>query len=177
MNTLGIELKWAAIFTLAYCAWNFVEKITGNHIDFSNIIISGFLYLLVVIVLGFLAFRDKKKNFYAGKWDFNQAFKFGLFLTGMVALLSPIAHYISYNSISPDYFEHLIQYELAKGRETREALLEKHNFDDKMYLNLRDILSYGVVFSALFAYLLKTKNYKAPVKVIAVKPKTKKVKK
>jgi len=177
MNNLGIELKWAAIFTAAYCVWNFIEKATGNHVDFSNIIISGFLYLVAVIVLGFFAFRDKKKNFYQDKWDFNQAFKFGLFLTGMVALLSPIAHFISYNSISPDYFEHLIQYELAKGKETREALLKKHNFDDKMYLNIRDVLSYGVVFSAGFAYLLKTKNYKAPVKVVAVKPKTKKTKK
>ena len=43
-----------------------------------------------------------------------------------------------------------------------------------MYQSIRDIMSYGVVLSAILAYFLKTKNYTAPVKVVELKSKKKK---
>lgn len=174
MKRIGIEIKWAAIITTFYCIWAYIEKATGNHKDFSNIIIFGMLFVLILLIMAVMAFFDKKMNFFDGKWDFKQAFRFGLFLTGITAMLNPIAHYIIYNSISPDYFTNLISYQFAKGRETQEALLERYNFDSTMYQSIRDIMSYGVVLSAILAYFLKTKNYTAPVKVVELKSKKKK---
>lgn len=174
MKKIGIEIKWAAIFTVFYCLWAIIEKSTGNHSDFSNIILLGMLFILIVIVLSVFAFLDKKNNYYNKKWDFKQAFRFGLFLAGITALLNPIAHYIIYNSISPDYFSNLIAYQVAKGRETQEILEKTYNFDSSMYQSMRDILSFGIVLSAILAYFLKTKNYTAPVKVVELKSKKKK---
>jgi len=174
MNRFGIELKWASIITVFYCLWAFVEKSTGNHLDFKNIIILVFLFFLCMLVIGLLAFLDKKKNYYQNKWDYKQAFIFGVFLTGITALFNPIAHYIIYNSISPDYFSNLIAYQAAKGKMNQEILEETYNFDSTMYQSMRDILSFGIVISAILAYFLKTKNYTAPVKVIERKSKKKK---
>jgi len=174
MKKIGIEIKWAAIITTFYCIWAYIEKTTGNHKDFSNIIIFGLLFMVILLVMSIMAFFDKKMNFYEGKWDFKQAFRFGLFLTGITALLNPIAHYIIYNSISPDYFTNLIEYQIAKGRETKETLEKTYNFDSTMYQNMRDILSFGIVLSAALAYFLKTKNYKSPIKVMELKSKKKK---
>jgi len=174
MKKIGIEIKWAAIITTFYCIWAYIENATGNHEGFSNIIIFGMLFIFILILMMLLAFFDKKMNFYQGKWDFKQAFRFGLFLTGITALLNPVSHYIIHNSISPEYFSNLIEYQVAKGRETKEILLERYNFDSSMYQNMRDILSYGVVFSALLAYFLKTKNYTSPVKTVELKSKKKK---
>lgn len=174
MKKIGIEIKWAAIITTFYCVWAYIEKATGNHIDFSNIIIFGLLFVLILLLMSIMAFFDKKLNYFDGKWDFKQAFRFGLFLAGITALLNPIAHYIIYNSISPDYFTNLVAYQAAKGRETREALIERYNFDSTMYQNMRDILSYGVVLSAILAYFLKTKNYTSATKVVELKTKKKK---
>lgn len=174
MKKIGIEIKWAAIITTFYCIWAYIEKTTGNHKDFSNIIIFGLLFMVILLVMSIMAFFDKKMNFYEGKWDFKQAFRFGLFLTGITALLNPIAHYIIYNSISPDYFTNLIEYQIAKGRVTKETLEKTYNFDSTMYQNMRDILSFGIVLSAALAYFLKTKNYKSPIKVMELKSKKKK---
>lgn len=174
MRRIGIEIKWAAIFTAFYCLWAFIEKSTGNHTDFSNIIIFGMLFILIIIILSVLAFLDKKINYYNKKWDFKQAFRFGLFLAGITALLNPIAHYIIHNSISPDYFTNLIEYQVAKGRDSKEVLEKSYNFDSTMYQNMRDILSFGIVLSGILAYFLKTKNYTAPVKVVELKSKKKK---
>lgn len=174
MKKIGIEIKWSAIITTFYCIWAYIENATGNHKDFSNIIIFGLLFILILIVMSIMAFFDKKINFYEGKWDFKQAFRFGLFLTGITALLNPIAHYIIYNTISPEYFTNLIEYQAAKGRETKEVLIERYNFDSTMYQSMRDIMSYGVVLSAILAYFLKTKNYTSPVKTVELKSKKKK---
>ncbi|RRJ87365.1 DUF4199 domain-containing protein [Paenimyroides tangerinum] len=174
MKKIGIEIKWGAIITTFYCIWAYIENATGNHKDFSNIIIFGLLFILILILMSIMAFFDKKINFYDGKWDFKQAFRFGLFLTGITAMLNPIAHYIIHNSISPEYFSNLIEYQVAKGRETKEVLVKTYNFDSTMYQNMRDILSFGIVLSTALAYFLKTKNYKSPIKVVELKSKKKK---
>jgi len=174
MKKIGIEIKWAAIITTFYCIWAYIEKSTGNHETFNNIIIFGLIFFLIIVLMMLLAFFDKKMNFYNGKWDFKQAFRFGLFLTGITALLNPISHYIIYNSISPDYFTNLIEYQLLKGRESKEILLDRYNFDSTMYQSMRDIMSYGVVISAILAYFLKTKNYTSVVKTVEIKSKKKK---
>ena len=89
-------------------------------------------------------------------------------------MLNPIAHYIIHNSISPEYFSNLIEYQVAKGRETKEVLVKTYNFDSTMYQSMRDILSFGIVLSTALAYFLKTKNYKSPIKVVELKSKKKK---
>ena len=158
MEKFGIEIKWAAIITLSTCIWGLIEKQLGWHKDFSMILLSILIQFLILIVLIFVAFIDKKKNFYNNSWSFKQAFKFGLFLTALLTVLNPLAQYIIYQSISPDYFENIIQYQLAKGRFTRENLLEIHNIDLKIREGVTNTLSIGVIFTALFAYLLKNKN-------------------
>lgn len=164
MEKFGIEIKWAAIITLALCAWGLIEKKMGWHHDFSNIIISLLLQYLLIILLLFIAFIDKKRNFYNNQWTFKQAFKFGLFLTGLLTILNPLAQYILYESISPDYFENIIEYQLAKGRSTREELLSIHNIDLKIREGVTNTLSIGVIFTAMFAFILKNKTQENELK-------------
>lgn len=158
MEKFGIEIKWAAIITLSMCIWGFIEKQLGWHQEFSMILVSILLQFLLLIVLMFIAFLDKKKNFFNGQWTFKQAFKFGLFLTALMTVLNPLAQYIIYQSVSPDYFNNIIEYQLAKGRYTRESLLEIHNIDLKIREGVTNTLSIGVIFTALFAFVLKNKN-------------------
>ena len=106
----------------------------------------------------------KKKNFYNNQWTFKQAFKFGLFLTGLLTILNPLAQYILYESISPDYFENIIEYQLAKGRSTREELLSIHNIDLKIREGVTNTLSIGVIFTAMFAFILKNKTQENELK-------------
>lgn len=159
MNKIGIELKWAAIITTFTCVWAAMEKALGYHTDFSNIIVTAFFYYILLTLLWAVAFIDKKKSLGKGAvWEFKNAFKFGLFLTGLLTILSPIAQYIIYQTISPDYFENIIQYQLAKGKQTRESLELIHNLNFTIRQGVMNSLSLGVIFSALYAWVFKTKN-------------------
>lgn len=166
MNKIGIELKWAAIITTFTCVWAAMEKSLGYHKDFSNIIVTAFFYYILLTLLWAVAFIDKKKSLGKGAiWEFKNAFKFGLFLTGLLTILSPIAQYIIYETISPDYFENIIQYQLAKGKQTRESLELIHNLNFTIRQGVMNSLSLGVIFSALYAWVFKTKSTPVPTTV------------
>lgn len=172
MNKIGIELKWAAFITAFTCLWAALEHALGYHKDFSNILITSFIYYVILTFLWAIAFIDKKKSL--GKnavWEFKSAFKFGLFLTGITALLSPIAQYIIYETISPDYFTNIIEYQLKKGRETIEILQQRYNMSFVISLGVRDALSFGVIYSALYAWVFKTKKNAVVVPVTNTKKK------
>ncbi len=172
MNKIGIELKWAAIITAFSCLWAALENALGYHKDFSNIIGIAFLYYIILTFLWSIAFIDKKKSL--GKnavWEFKNAFKFGLFLTGLTTLLSPIAQYIIYETISPDYFNNIIEYQLSKGRQTRESLELIHNMNFTIRQGVMNALSLGVIYSALYAWVFKTKKNTVVVPVTNSKKK------
>ena len=159
MNKIGIELKWAAFITAFTCLWAALEHTLGYHKDFSNILITAFIYYVILTFLWAIAFVDKKKSLGKGTvWEFKNAFKFGLILTGLLTILSPIAQYIIYGNISPDYFNNIIEYRLAKGRETRESLEAIYNMQVAIRTGVMDTLSYSIVFSALYAWVFKTKS-------------------
>lgn len=158
MSNIGIELKWAAFITAFACVWAAIENTLGYHKDFSNIMVTAFVYYIILTFLWAFAFIDKKKSL--GKnavWEFKNAFKFGLFLTGLTALLSPIAQYIIYETISPNYFNNIIEYQLSKGRQTRESLELIHNMNFTIRQGVMNALSLGVIYSALYAWVFKTK--------------------
>ncbi|HUH25809.1 MAG TPA: DUF4199 family protein, partial [Flavobacterium sp.] len=99
MEKIGIELKWAAIITIFSCLWAALEKALGYHEDFSNILVVAFIYYVLLTFLWAFAFIDKKRSL--GKdavWPFTKAFKFGLFVTGLLTVLNPISQYIIYQS-------------------------------------------------------------------------------
>ena len=99
------------------------------------------------------------------------AFKFGLFITGLTTLLSPIAQYIIYETISPDYFNNIIEYQLSKGRQTRESLELIHNMNFTIRQGVMNALSLGVIYSALYAWVFKTKKNTVVVPVTNTKKK------
>ena len=159
MNKIGIELKWAALITTFTCLWAAFENALGYHDDFSNILVTGFFYYIILTFLWAIAFVDKKKSLGKGAdWEFTKAFKFGLFVTGLLTILSPISKYIIHESISPDYFENIIQYQLSKGKQTRESLEAIHNITFTIRDGVMNTLSLGVIYSSLYAWVFKTKK-------------------
>lgn len=172
MNKIGIELKWAAIITAFSCVWAALENALGYHEDFSNILTTSFIYYIILTFMWAVAYIDKKKSL--GKdavWEFKHAFKFGLFVTGITALLSPIAQYIIYENISPNYFNNIIDYHFEKGKETLEILQQRYNIDFMVSLSVRDALSFGVIYSAMYSWVFKTKANKTITPITNTKKK------
>lgn len=178
MNNIGIQLKWAAIITAFACLWAAMEKALGYHDDFSNIIVTAFFYYIILTFLWAFAFIDKKKSL--GKdavWEFKNALKYGLLLTALLTILSPISQYIIYESISPDYFNNVIKHQLESGNHTKEDLELIHNINFSIRQGVMNSLSLGVIYSALYAWVFKTKKSQINKPVGAPVSKTNKKKK
>ncbi len=164
MDKFGIELKWAAIISVGYVGWAIIEKSIGWHKDFSYHLVSFLLFFVALWIFYLLAYRDKRKNYYNNSWSVKDAFKFGLFITGLLAILNPLIQTIIYQSISPDYFDNIIQYKIQQksNQMTAVELAEQFNLQTFIRNGIFDILSCGVIYSIGLAYLLKTKDYTPP---------------
>ncbi|ESU28666.1 hypothetical protein FLJC2902T_12570 [Flavobacterium limnosediminis JC2902] len=158
MKNFTIEIKWAFIFFIASLAWMFLEKSVGLHDQYiEKHPIYTNLFAIVAIAIYYFALRDKKKNFFNNQMTWKQGFVSGVYLSFFIAILSPLAQYVTSTIITPDYFKNVIAYAVEHNKMKRE--------DAEMYFNLKSYimqgifgaLSMGVVTSGIVAYFIKSK--------------------
>ncbi len=159
MKKFAIEIKWGIIFSLISLAWVFLEKILGWHDEnIAQHAIYTNLFAIVAIVLYVLALLDKRKNFYNGQMTWSQGFISGIVISIVVAILSPVAMYITHNFITPDYFTNVIDYSVESGVMKREDAEEYFNLTSYIIQSFFFALVVGVVTSAVVAFFVRTKK-------------------
>lgn len=158
MKKFSIEIKWGIIFSLISLLWMFMEKGLGWHDEnIAQHAIYTNLFAVVAIVLYILALLDKRKNFYNGKMTWSQGFISGIIISIVVAVLSPLAQYVTHEFITPDYFSNAIEYSVESGAMTREAAEEYFNLTSYIIQSFFFALVVGVVTSAIIAFFVKKK--------------------
>lgn len=158
MKKVGIEIKWAILFTVIALVWMLGERISGLHHENieQHAIVTNF-FALVAIAIYVVALLDKRKNSYGGKMTWKQGFISGLIITAGVTLLTPLSQYITCAIISPDYFQNMIAYTVDTGKMTQEAA--ETNFNMQSYIIQSSIFApvVGIVTSAIVAIFTKKK--------------------
>lgn len=158
MKKFSIEIKWGIIFTIISLLWMFLEKGLGWHDEnIAQHAIYTNLFAIVAIALYVLALLDKRKNFYNGKMTWSQGFISGIIISIVVAVLSPLAQYITHEFITPDYFDNVIEYSVQSGGMTRTAAEEYFNLTSYIIQSFFFALVVGVVTSAIVAFFVKRK--------------------
>ena len=157
MKKFAIEIKWGIIFTLASLAWMYVEKSLGWHDELidQHAVYTNF-FAIIAILIYVLALLDKRKNFFGNKMTWTQGFVSGVILSAVIAILSPLAQYITSEIITPDYFNNAIEYGVEMGMQREEA---------EAYFNLTSYIlqgfffafGVGIVTSAIVALVLRKK--------------------
>ena len=158
MKKYSIEIKWGIIFSLVSLAWMFLEKGLGWHDEniAQHAIYTNF-FAIVAIVLYVLALLDKRKNYFNGTMTWSQGFISGIIISIVVAILSPLAQYLTHEFITPDYFDNVIAYAVESGAMTQEAAEEYFNLTSYIIQSFFFALVVGVVTSAIVAYFVKRK--------------------
>ncbi len=157
MKKFAIEIKWGLIFTILSLAWMYLEKALGWHDEnIAQHALYTNIFGLVAVGLYIIALLDKRKNFYNGKMNWSQGFISGIIISIVVAVLSPLAQYITHEFITPDYFENAIAFSLEQGnkREDVEAL---YNLNSYIVQSFFFSLTVGIVTSAAVAYFVRKK--------------------
>lgn len=158
MKKFSIEIKWGVIFSVVSLLWMFLEKGLGWHDEnIAQHAIYTNIFAIVAILLYVFALLDKRKNFYNGKMTWTQGFVSGIIISVVVAILSPLAQYITHEFITPDYFTNVIDYSVESGAMTREAAEEYFNLKSYIIQSFFFALVVGVVTSAIVAFFVRRK--------------------
>lgn len=160
MKNYSIEIKWTFRFILLILAWAIGEKLVGlhdTHIDkyglYSN------LFAIPAILFYVLALNEKKKYVFNGNMTWKQGFVCGVTLSSFIALLNPFAQYMIYSSITPHFFETIIEYKTKCGHPITLKMAQDY-FNMKSYIiqNSFNGLSYGTITGALASWFVRTKK-------------------
>lgn len=159
MKNFSIEIKWALRFTLLTLAWAIGEKAIGLHDEhIENYGMYTNLFVIPALLFFYLAIREKKKYVYNNSMTFRQGFVAGLVMSGIIALFTPAVQYVIYKSITPHFFDTIIDYKVKNHYITLE--------NAKIYFNLKTYiiessftaLSKGFITGALVSLFLRNKK-------------------
>lgn len=150
-----IEIKWAALFVAMTLVWMMMEKSLGwhdehisNHEKLTNLI------AIPAIALYVLAIMERRK-FQDGALSWMDGFISGIWITALVALVSPVTQVVINTLISPDYFQHAIEHAVSSGNATREEAESFFNLKSYMIYSVIGALIIGTATSAIVAFVLK----------------------
>lgn len=163
MKNFSIEIKWTLRFILLVLAWAIGEKFMGlhdQHIDQYALYTN--LFGIPALVFYFLAIAEKKKYFFNNQMTWTQGFVSGVVLSFFIAILMPIAQLVIYKSITPHFFETIIEYKTKSPSLKHHIAVE----DAQAYFNLKSFmiqsvfsaLSMGTISGAIASLFLKSKK-------------------
>lgn len=158
IQSFKIEIKWAILYSIAYTIWMYFESKMGWHDAKIGLQpLYNLLFLPISILLIGLAIFDKKRNHYKNEMDWKKGFVSGIILSVLITVLNPVVLYITYNYISPDFFENAINVYVSEGFPLEKAKAQ-YNLNTAISNSVFDKLSFGVVISAAVSYFIRTKN-------------------
>lgn len=156
MTKFKIELKWAIIFTFLFLAWMSFEKMMGwhaEHIEKEAVYTNLFGILAVLIYV--IAMYEKRQKYYNGVMNWQQGFLSGSILSIIIAAFTPFSQYMVHTFISPDYFQHLIDYNVSQELMKANIAEKYFSLSTFMYQAAFFALSAGIVTAAIVALFLK----------------------
>lgn len=160
MKPIKIEVKWAILFSIMTLLWMVMEKVAGLHgkyIDYHMYLTN--LFAIPAIWMMVLALKEKKKLDYAGNITYVQGLVSGIYLSLIIAALTPLTQWITTYVITPEYFPNVIKRSVEIGyyKTTEEAIA---NFNYKNYAIQGTIAAFvmGLLTTAIAMIFIRTKK-------------------
>lgn len=153
MNKYSVEIKWSLIYGVIYLLWMMLEKTLGFHsVKVLQEPLFNLLFIPISFIIYLLALREKKKVVFKNEIEWKEGFASGIVLSFLTTVISTTVVYLTFSFISPTFFETAI--DMSKNKEVAEF-----NFNLPVFVknNIFDKLSFGVVFTAIISYIIKSK--------------------
>ncbi|HBR54209.1 MAG TPA: DUF4199 domain-containing protein [Flavobacteriaceae bacterium] len=156
MKAIKIELKWAFIFTITMLVWMLFEKTLGWHDEkIADHFWLTFLFVPFAILMYVLVMREKRRRQFDKKMTWLQGFVTGLKMAIFVALLSPLAQYITHNYITPEYFNNVVTYSVTNDLMSIKEANDYFNINNYIWQSALGALGGGLIISAIVAIFMK----------------------
>lgn len=155
MSKYLLEIRWAVIFTVVALAWMVGERafgLHGAHIEkhptYTN------LFAIPAILVFVFALLDKRRQL-GGVMSWKQGFVSGVIISAIIALLSPLAQWITHTVITPDFFDNAIAYSISSGNATQAQAEAFFNLGSYIMMAAASGFVMGVVTSAIVALFVR----------------------
>lgn len=160
MKKFAIEIKWGIRYAFLWILWLFIEKSSGYYNEkIADHALYSALFTFIILFVYYVAIKEKKNDFFKGEMSWKQGCVTGIFLTIVMATLTPFCQIIFHKAIAPEFFPNMIEYSVSKGN-SREMAENYFNLTSYILQSIFGTLSLGVVISALVALILQTKTKK-----------------
>ncbi len=156
---IKIALKWAIIYTILFLVWTLLEKTLGWHEEgIANKQWLSMFFIPFAITMYWLAMKETRRRVYNRVITWKQCFISGVLMAIFVALLSPIAVYITQNFITPENFETVANQSVTNDLLKIEQANDLLNIDNYRWQIAIGAFVIGVITAAISAFILKTVN-------------------
>jgi hypothetical protein len=156
MQKFTVEIKWGIIFIISGLLWVWLEKLFGLHdVYVAQHPLYTNLFGIIAVTLFVFALLEKRRKFFNGTMTWKEGFTSGVIMTIVITLLSPLAQYITYTLITPEYFDNIIEHTLQNTPMNREEAENYFSLRSYILQATFGALTMGVVTSAIAAWLVK----------------------
>lgn len=161
MKKYNVEFRYALIYVFMTLIWSLIGKLLGFHDRLiGNNLVFNFLIVIPSFAVYYLALREKKRKEYHGLIKFKQAFLSGVMMTVFITILAIITPIVTTQLISPDYFSNSISYVVNSGKMTAAEARSQFNLPAFIFQGIIAAPVFGIILSALAAFLVNTKSKK-----------------
>ena len=156
MGKYRTELKWSAIFFFTTILWLIIEKMMGWHDEkitehaTYSIIYDG-LFILIFV----LAFWNRRRQSGFKGFSWRNGVAYGMVITCIITVLSPLVQTIMHKFISPDFFQNVIEIAVNHNLMTLAEARNKFNLGNYILENLIGTFALGTLCSLVLAFLFK----------------------
>ena len=113
------------------------------------------IYIIPASLVFIIGLIDKRDNALNGHMTWRQGFISGLIISVIIAILSPLNMWISFEYITPDYFDNVIEYSVSTNEMTLEAAQNYFNYNSYVLQSAGAALFMGIITSAIVAAFVK----------------------
>src|SRR5690606_18713619 len=157
MKNFKTEIKWALIFIISSLLWVWIEKLFGLHdVYVAQHPLYTNLFGIIAITVYILALREKRKEYFKGIMTWREGFTSGVIMRVLITILSPLAQYITYEYISPEYFKNITEHAVEVGSMSREEAEAYFSLRSYLIQATFGALVMGVVTPAIVAWFVKS---------------------
>lgn len=156
MKKYQIEIKWAFIFVIMTLLWMLLEESLGWHdelIEWHPYL--TMIYMIPATLVYVIGLIDKRDNALGGKMTWKQGFVSGLIISIIVAIFSPLSMWITFEYITPNYFENAINYSVSTNEYTLEAAQGYFNYNSYVLQSALGAIFMGIVTSSIVAAFVR----------------------
>lgn len=145
------ELTFGLWFCVAGLLWMLVEKLAGWHGErIADHPVMTMLFMPIAIAVYVVAMRKKRARL-GGTMTYGQGFASGMWISVVVAALSPLSQWLTHRVISPEYFPNAIRYAVDHDLLTQKEAEAYFSLPSYVVQSFVGALVAGLVTSAIVA--------------------------